>query len=184
MNFKENFEIKQHLIQVTLKKTLKEKIKLQNIIDSVAKLLKSINPDINIDETKINQMSYVQEMIDNSIKVKNDYKKIDKGFKCECEDNNANKSNLNKEFFINCTTMFQNLFDAKCFHNVPTKMNEIYYKYGQLVNFKQSVINVMELNSDISIERITAAIQKMYNEVNDMTGRSLRECLKSNNIQT
>lgn len=145
-------------------------------------LLKSINPDIEIDETKKNQMSYIQELINSSMKFKKEYKQAK--LKCDCDDVHVNKINLNSEFYLNCTTMFQNLFDVKCYHHVPTKMNEIYYKFGQLINFKQSVINVMELSSDISIEKITAAIQKMYNEVNDTTGKSLRECLKSNNIQT
>ena len=42
-----------------------------------------------------------------------------------------------QECLVNCVNLFQNLFDVECYLNVPTKMNELYYKYGQLKNFKK-----------------------------------------------
>ena len=47
-----------------------------------------------------------------------------------------------QEFLLKCLKTFQDLFDVECFLNVPTKMNDIYYKYGQLVNFKKAIQNI------------------------------------------
>lgn len=49
-----------------------------------------------------------------------------------------------QEFLLKCLNLFQDLFDVDCFLNVPTKMNDVYYKYGQLVNFKKAIQNVFD----------------------------------------
>lgn len=49
-----------------------------------------------------------------------------------------------QEFLVNCVNLFQNLFDVECYLNVPTKMNEIYYKFGQLQNFKNAIQNIFD----------------------------------------
>jgi hypothetical protein len=48
------------------------------------------------------------------------------------------------EFLIHCVDLFQQLFDVQCFASVPTKMNELYYRHGQLVNFRKAVQNVFD----------------------------------------
>ena len=48
------------------------------------------------------------------------------------------------EFLVRCITLFQNLFDIDCYINVPTKMNEIYYKYGRLNNFKNAIQKIFD----------------------------------------
>lgn len=49
-----------------------------------------------------------------------------------------------QEFLLNCLNMFQRLFDVDCYLNVPTKINDLYYKYGQLVNFKKAIQNIFD----------------------------------------
>lgn len=49
-----------------------------------------------------------------------------------------------QEFLLKCLNLFQDLFDVDCFLNVPTKMNDIYYKYGQLANFKKAIQNIFD----------------------------------------
>jgi hypothetical protein len=61
--------------------------------------------------------------------------------------NNYSSHNRHKpspEYLLNCVNLFQNLFDVDCFLNVPTKLNELYYKYGQLQNFRNVVQDMFD----------------------------------------
>ncbi len=49
-----------------------------------------------------------------------------------------------EEFLLNCVNLFQELFDVDCFQNVPTRMNEIYCKHGELLNFKRAAQNIID----------------------------------------
>ena len=49
-----------------------------------------------------------------------------------------------EEYLLTSVNLFQDLFDVDCFASVPTKMNEVYYKYGQLINFKKAVQNIFD----------------------------------------
>ena len=46
------------------------------------------------------------------------------------------------EFLVNVLHIIQDLFDVDCFLSIPTKLNEVYYKMGQLSNFKNAIQNV------------------------------------------
>ena len=48
------------------------------------------------------------------------------------------------EFLIKCVHLVQELFNVDCFLNIPTKLNEIYYKLGQLHNFKKGIQNIFD----------------------------------------
>jgi hypothetical protein len=63
-----------------------------------------------------------------------------------------NRHKPSPEYLLNCVNLFQNLFDVDCFLNVPTKLNELYYKYGQLQNFRnvsRKCINLNHKNSKL-----------------------------------
>jgi len=49
-----------------------------------------------------------------------------------------------QEQLMSCVQLFQDLFDVDCFLNVKTKMNELYYKYGQLQNFRKAIQNLYD----------------------------------------
>jgi len=40
------------------------------------------------------------------------------------------------------SNLAQELFDIDCFHGIPTALNDVYYKLGQLNNFKKNIQNV------------------------------------------
>jgi hypothetical protein len=43
------------------------------------------------------------------------------------------------EFLLKCVHLIQDLFDVECFQSIPTKLNDVYYKLGQLTNFKKAI---------------------------------------------
>lgn len=66
-------------------------------------------------------------------------------------DNHEKTHKPSQEFLLKCLSIFQDLFDVDCFLNVPTKMNDIYYKYGQLVNFKKAIQNIFDESKNFKI---------------------------------
>lgn len=63
--------------------------------------------------------------------------------------NHSNSSDYYKhqpsvEFLYKCVNLVQDLFDVDCFQNIPTKLNDVYYKLGQLMNFKKAIQNVFD----------------------------------------
>ncbi len=53
-----------------------------------------------------------------------------------------NKSRPSVEYLVKCINLVQELFDIDCFHGIPTALNDVYYKLGQLNNFKKNIQNV------------------------------------------
>ncbi|CAF4934906.1 unnamed protein product, partial [Rotaria magnacalcarata] len=37
----------------------------------------------------------------------------------------------------------QSLFDVTCFTQLPTALNELYYRHGELTNFKRSIASTL-----------------------------------------
>jgi hypothetical protein len=37
----------------------------------------------------------------------------------------------------------QSLFDVTCFTQLPTALNELYYRFGELTNFKRSIASTL-----------------------------------------
>jgi hypothetical protein len=81
------------------------------------------------------------------------------GFSCSSSSSSSSLSEVNyandlnqqryrhkptQEQLMSCVQLFQNLFDVDCFLNVKTKMNELYYKYGQLQNFRKAIQNLYD----------------------------------------
>jgi hypothetical protein len=87
-----------------------------------------------------------------------------------------------QECLVNCVNLFQNLFDVECFLNVPTKMNELYYKYGQLKNFKKAIQNIFDPEGNYSIEKLINSVQTIHKKLNDQLSSSLKKILKTNNL--
>jgi hypothetical protein len=56
----------------------------------------------------------------------------------------ANAHKPSQEFLIKCIHLIQDLFEVNCYKNVPTKLNELYYKLGQLMNFRNAIQNIFE----------------------------------------
>ena len=44
------------------------------------------------------------------------------------------------EFFV----QFLNLFDVECYMNASTRLNDLYYKHGRLMNFKKAIQNIFD----------------------------------------
>lgn len=47
-------------------------------------------------------------------------------------------------FLVDFLFQFLNLFDIECFQNAPTRLNQLYYKHGKLVNFKKAIQNIID----------------------------------------
>ena len=88
-----------------------------------------------------------------------------------------------QECLVNCVNLFQNLFDVECYLNVPTKMNELYYKYGQLKNFKKAIQNIFDPEGNYSIERLINSVQTIHKKLNEQLSSSLKKILKTNNLE-
>lgn len=49
-----------------------------------------------------------------------------------------------EQFLVDFFKQFQQLFDVDCFLNAQTKLNDLYYKHGRLVNFKNAIQNIFD----------------------------------------
>ncbi|CAF0978639.1 unnamed protein product [Brachionus calyciflorus] len=88
-----------------------------------------------------------------------------------------------QEFLLKCLKLFQELFDVDCFLNVPTKMNDIYYKYGQLVNFKKAIQNIFDPNENSTTEKLVCNVQNVYKLLNDKISNNLKEILNKTDLE-
>ena len=82
---------------------------------------------------------------------------------CSYQSNNNNNNNSNEnyyrhqpsiEFLLKCVHLIQDLFDVECFQSIPTKLNDVYYKLGQLTNFKKAIQNIFDPSKQFIIENI------------------------------
>ena len=107
--------------------------------------------------------------------------------KCECEyyedNDNSKEKKFKKEYYIECLNLFCQLFNIKCYHNIPNRMNDIYYKYGQLKNFRTGLINVLNINPDCSLEKLILSIQTIHDEFNQSSVFKLKSFFNSNDFQ-
>ncbi|CAF1136479.1 unnamed protein product [Didymodactylos carnosus] len=51
------------------------------------------------------------------------------------------------QFCLGIIEQCQSLFDSKCFTQIPTTLNELYYKQGELSNFKKSVASALGVDT-------------------------------------
>ena len=85
-------------------------------------------------------------------KILNEALQEHKTIKCECFiDENNECDTFSVDYYITCLTSFCELYDVKCYHKIPSKMTEIYYKYGQLINFKRSLIEILNIGINMKI---------------------------------
>ncbi len=82
---------------------------------------------------------------------------------CSYQSNNNNNNNSSEnyyrhqpsiEFLLKCVHLIQDLFDVECFQSIPTKLNDVYYKLGQLTNFKKAIQNIFDPSKQFIIQNI------------------------------
>lgn len=78
--------------------------------------------------------------------------------------------------------LVRELFDVNCFHNIPTKLNEVYYKLGQLNNFKKAIQNIFAPDKNYSLEKLISAVQITHNQLNEQLSNNLKSALNSTNL--
>lgn len=60
----------------------------------------------------------------------------------EVDQKRHGKNRPTVEYLVRCVNLIQELFDVDCFHGIPTALNDVYYKLGQLNNFKKNIQNI------------------------------------------
>jgi hypothetical protein len=111
------------------------------LVSSIINLVEIINPNIKI-KNKSTEINSTTQILNETLDYINNINKQN-NIKCECESEKLNYFSI--QYHIKCLNLFQELFDVKCFHNIDSKISEIYYKYGQINNFKKSLINILNL---------------------------------------
>ena len=86
------------------------------------------------------------------------------------------------EFLVKCMNLIQELFDVDCFHGVPTKINELYYKLGQMNNFKRAIQNVFAPDKNYTLEKLVNAVQITHSQLNEQLSTNLKSILHSSNL--
>ena len=84
---------------------------------------------------------------------------------CNNENNPKNSAHRpSVEFLVKCNNLAQELFDIDCFHGIPTALNDVYYKLGQLNNFKKNIQNVFAPSNLLLIRvNLNAKTKLLYN---------------------
>jgi hypothetical protein len=47
------------------------------------------------------------------------------------------------QYCLSIIEQCQSLFDVTCFTQLSTALNELYYRYGELINFKRSIASTL-----------------------------------------
>jgi hypothetical protein len=141
---------------------------------------------------------------------------------CSYQSNNNNNNNNNNnsnenyyrhqpsiEFLLKCVHLIQDLFDVECFQSIPTKLNDVYYKLGQLTNFKKAIQNIFDpskqfiienisthkkfyyiifnifiyIDENYTIEKLVCAVQTIHSQLNNQISNNLSHLLHSTNLQ-
>ena len=100
-------------------------------------LVESCKSSTNLNEILNETSKFVEE---NSLK----------NYHCKCNAitnesgpyNHANSHIPTVEFLIKCVHLIEDLFEVPCFTSIPTKLNDLYYKIGQLHNFRNAIQNI------------------------------------------
>ena len=86
------------------------------------------------------------------------------------------------EFLVSCMNLVRELFDVDCFHGIPTKLNDVYYKLGQMNNFKKAIQNIFAPDKNYSLEKLIGAVQITHSQLNEQLSNNLKSALHSTNL--
>ncbi len=106
--------------------------------------------------------------------------------KCRCEfleDDDNHEKQFSKGYYVECLNLVCQLFNIKCYHNIPNRINDLYYKYGQLKNFRNGLTNVLNINPNCSLEKLILSIQTIHDEFNQSSVLKLKNFFNSTDFQ-
>lgn len=106
-------------------------------------------------------------------------------FICKCSDRVNAEHRPSYQFCLTIIEQCQSLFDIICFTQVPTALNELYYRVGELTNFKRSIastLGVTENSRLISCPKLVKTLQQLLDDAKSNELISFKRLAKINDM--
>ncbi|CAF4580793.1 unnamed protein product [Rotaria sp. Silwood1] len=89
------------------------------------------------------------------------------------------------QYCLSLIEQCQSLFDVTCFTQLPTALNELYYRYGELTNFKRSIastLGVLENTRLVSCPKLIKTLQQTLDDTKSNELITFKKMTKINDM--
>ncbi|CAF3501381.1 unnamed protein product [Rotaria sordida] len=89
------------------------------------------------------------------------------------------------QYCLSIVEQCQSLFDITCFTQLPTALNELYYRYGELANFKRSIastLGVLENSRLVSCPKLIKTLQQTLDDAKSNELITFKKMAKINDM--
>ncbi|CAF0751256.1 unnamed protein product [Rotaria sordida] len=106
-------------------------------------------------------------------------------FVCKCSDRIHTEHRPTYQYCLSIVEQCQSLFDITCFTQLPTALNELYYRYGELANFKRSIastLGVLENSRLVSCPKLIKTLQQTLDDAKSNELITFKKMAKINDM--
>ncbi|CAF1463219.1 unnamed protein product [Adineta ricciae] len=106
-------------------------------------------------------------------------------FVCKCSDRSQTDHRPTYQYCLNLIEQCQSLFDVTCYTQLSTALNELYYRYGELANFKRSIastLGVTESSRVVSCPKLIKTLQRTLDDAKSNELITFKKMAKINDM--
>ncbi|UJR35120.1 hypothetical protein I4U23_027891 [Adineta vaga] len=106
-------------------------------------------------------------------------------FICKCSDRSQNDHRPTYQYCLNLIEQCQSLFDVPCYTQLSTALNELYYRHGELANFKRSIastLGVTESSRLVSCPKLIKTLQQTLDDARSNELITFKKMAKINDM--
>ncbi|CAF1256991.1 unnamed protein product [Rotaria magnacalcarata] len=94
-------------------------------------------------------------------------------FICKCSDRIHAEHRPTYQYCLTMIEQCQSLFDVTCFTQLPTALNELYYRHGELTNFKRSIASTLGVTENSRLVSCPKLIKTLQQTLDDTKSNEL-----------
>ncbi|CAF4100506.1 unnamed protein product [Rotaria socialis] len=94
-------------------------------------------------------------------------------FICKCSDRIHAEHRPTYQYCLTMIEQCQSLFDVTCFTQLPTALNELYYRHGELTNFKRSIASTLGITENSRLVSCPKLIKTLQQTLDDTKSNEL-----------
>ncbi|CAF0874175.1 unnamed protein product [Adineta ricciae] len=94
-------------------------------------------------------------------------------FVCKCSDRSQTDHRPTYQYCLNLIEQCQSLFDVTCYTQLSTALNELYYRHGELANFKRSIASTLGITESSRVVSCPKLIKTLQRTLDDAKSNEL-----------
>ncbi|CAF0762814.1 unnamed protein product [Adineta steineri] len=94
-------------------------------------------------------------------------------FICKCSERSQTEHRPSYQYCLTLIEQCQSLFDITCYTQLSTALNELYYRHGELANFKRSIASTLGVTESTRLVSCPKLIKKLQQVLDDAKSNEL-----------